>query len=59
MTNPMYQALLDNYEEYMKNEDVEGFFSDMSLLLQCHVDDEDDVAETLLDNLREMRETNN
>ena len=55
--NPLEQALHLNYVEYMKNDDIEGFLSDMSLLLQCHIEDEEDAIETLRDNVADMQAT--
>ena len=55
--NPMLAALAANYDVYMFNEDIEGFLSDMSLILQCHVEDEEETAEALNDNRAEMLET--
>lgn len=55
--NPLEKALHLNYVEYMKNDDIEGFLSDMSLLLQCHIEDEEDAIETLRDNVADMQAT--
>ena len=48
--NPMLAALAANYDVYMINKDIEGFLSDMSLILQCHVEDEEETAEALFEN---------
>jgi pantothenate kinase-related protein Tda10 len=43
-----------NLKEYMKNNDMDGFISDMALLLECHINDMEDCVDTLSDNVVEM-----
>ena len=55
--NPMLEALAANFDVYMINKDIEGFLSDMSLILQCHVEDEKETAEALFENRDEFVKT--
>jgi len=43
-----------NLKEYMKNDDLDGFISDMALLLECNINDMEDCVETLSDNVVDM-----
>lgn len=51
------KSIIDNYEVYMVNDDLEGFASDLALFLQCHIEEPEDLLEDLTQNVIDMKET--